>query len=449
MHIHFIAVGGAIMHQLAIVSKEKGYQVSGSDDKIADPARSNLQKAGLLPEKEGWFPEKITSDLDVVILGMHALKDNPELQKALDLGLKVLSFPEYIYENSKDKLRVVIAGSHGKTTITSMVMHVLKAQNMDFDYLVGAKLNGFEHSVRLSHAPVIILEGDEYPASVLEKRPKIHFYHPEIAVITGIAWDHINVFPSFENYKEQFSIFIDALREENTLIYNAQDREVISVIEADQPVCKLFPYATPNYENKDGVVVLPTDSGEIPLKIFGNHNLLNLEAARRVCSCLGVSNHHFYKAIQNFSGAARRLEKIKEDSRLVVYRDFAHAPSKLKATLAAVREQYPDRKLIACFELHTFSSLSADFLNQYQHCMDPADQGAVFYSRNALRIKRLPSLSTEMVLEGFADPGLTIFEAPEALRSWVQNQIDSSRKPVCLLLMSSGTFDGMDINFKK
>lgn len=449
MHIHFIAIGGAIMHQLAITSKEKGYQVTGSDDEIADPAKTNLENAGLLPPQEGWFPEKITQDLDAVILGMHARSDNPELIRAQELNLPVFSFPEYIYNNSKDKKRVVIAGSHGKTTTTSMIMHVLKDQNVDFDYLVGAKIEGFPHSVRLSDAPVIILEGDEYPASTLEKRPKIHFYHPHVAVITGIAWDHINVFPTYQIYCEQFKIFIDQLSTEDTLIYNAGDKEVIRILESENPGMKLLPYTTPHYYSKEGKVALPTDYGEKQLNIFGIHNLQNLEAARKVCNCLGISDFKFYESIQSFNGAARRLEKIYDTDELVIYRDFAHAPSKLKATLEATREQYPDHQLIACFELHTFSSLNTNFLKQYAGSMNSCDKGAVFFSSHSLMIKKLPPLLPALVKESFNNNNLSIFETPENLRNWINHQIQESNKPVCLLLMSSGTFTGMDLNFRK
>lgn len=449
MHIHFIAIGGAIMHQLAITSKEKGYQVTGSDDEIADPARSNLVDAGLLPAQEGWFPEKITNDLDAVILGMHARADNPELQRAQELNIPVYSFPEYIYNNAKNKKRVVIAGSHGKTTTTSMVMHVLKNQDIDFDYLVGAKIEGFKHSVRLTDAPVIILEGDEYPASALEKRPKIHFYHPQVAVITGIAWDHINVFPTFENYCEQFRIFIRQLSDKGTLIYNAEDREVVHLLETEHPKTRLLPYATPHYQNKDGKVLLPTDLGEKELNIFGIHNLQNLEAARKVCNCLGVSDFQFYESIQSFQGAARRLEKIYNGEDLVVFRDFAHAPSKLKATLEAVREQYPHHMLVACFELHTFSSLNVAFLNQYARSMDACDAGAVFYSSQSLMLKKLPPLPPALVKSSFKNNHLEVFENPEGLHTWIENHMEESKKPVCLLLMSSGTFAGMAVNFRK
>jgi len=448
MNLHFIAVGGAIMHQLAIISHKKGIKVSGSDDEIADPARANLLKEGLLPPGKGWFPEKITPATDAVILGMHAKEDNPELLKAQELQIPVYSFPEYIYEMSKNKKRVVIAGSHGKTTTTSMIMHVLKDQALDFDYLVGAKVKGFEHSVKVSEAPVIIIEGDEYPASALDKRPKIHFYHPHIAVLTGIAWDHVNVFPSYENYRNQFKIFLDQMKEDTTVIYNAEDKEVVRLIEAETMPVKNLPYATPSYQLKNDAVMLTTTEGNVTLQFFGDHNLQNMEAARKVCNTLGVSDYAFYKSIVTFTGAARRLEQIKETGQLIIFRDFAHAPSKLKATLHAVRRRYPQHYLIACFELHTFSSLSLNFLDQYAGSMADCDAAAVFYSREALALKKLPDLEPGLVKAGFKHEDLAVFQDENNLKHWIEDQIKAVQKPVCLLLMSSGTFGGMDINFE-
>ncbi|WP_118976477.1 UDP-N-acetylmuramate--L-alanine ligase [Taibaiella koreensis] len=445
MHIHFIAVGGAIMHQLAIALHRKGYTVTGSDDEITDPARTNLSHYGLLPPAQGWFPEKITTALDAVILGMHAKEDNPELKKAREAGIAVYSFPEYMYEVSRDKKRVVVAGSHGKTTTTSMIMHVLRDQEVDFDYLVGARVEGFDHSVRISDAPVIILEGDEYPASVIEKRPKIHFYHPQISVLTGIAWDHVNVFPTFEQYKEQFAIYLREMDEGSVLIYNAEDKEVVSLVGKEAAHLKLMPYVTPNFRITDNAVVLTTSEGKVNLQIFGSHNLQNMEAARKVCNTLGVSDAAFYRSIAGFSGAARRLEKIVEREEFIAYRDFAHAPSKLKATLSAVRDRFPEHKLVACFELHTFSSLNSTFLSEYAHTMDPADEGAVFFSAHALQLKGLPSLDPAEVRRHFANERLSVFEDRAALEAWIRSAVGNSHRPVCLLLMSSGTFEGMDL----
>ena len=447
MHIHFIAIGGAIMHQLAIALQNKGYQITGSDDEITDPAKTNLANKGLLPEQFGWFPEKLTKEIDAVILGMHAKGDNPEILRAKELGIPVYSFPEYIYEASKNKKRIVVAGSHGKTTTTSMIMHVLRDQSIDFDYLVGAKVEGFELSVKISDAPIIILEGDEYPASVLEKRPKIHFYHPHISILTGIAWDHVNVFPTYEFYKEQFAIYLCDMQPDSTLIYNAEDKEVVSLVMDEAKHLKQLPYATPTFKVEHDAVTLDTTEGKVSLQIFGAHNLQNMEAARKVCNSIGVDDADFYKSIQTFTGAARRLEKINERDGFIAYRDFAHAPSKLNATLNAVRERYPEHFLIACFELHTFSSLSEQFLNQYQHSMDACNKAAVFYSGHALELKGLPALDINAVKSNFSNEALSVFNEKNALKQWIETTIETASKPVCLLLMSSGTFDGMGFEF--
>jgi len=435
------------MHQLAIALHHKGYKITGSDDDITDPAKSNLEKQGLLPAAFGWYPEKIAPELDAVILGMHAREDNPELQRARELNIPVYSFPEYMYEASREKQRIVVAGSHGKTTTTSMIMHVLRDRGMDFDYLVGAKVEGFDLSVKISDAPVIILEGDEYPASVIEKRPKIHFYHPHVSVLTGIAWDHVNVFPTYDAYKEQFAIYLRGMTAESTLIYNAEDREVVSLVEQEGAHLRRMPYVTPTFRVQDNAVALQTSEGKVALQIFGSHNLQNMEAARKVCNGLGIDNQHFYRSIAGFSGAARRLEKISEREGFVAYRDFAHAPSKLRATLSAVRERYPDYYLIACFELHTFSSLSEKFLGEYAHSMDKADQGAVFFSAHALQLKGLPPLDAGEVKAHFRNDRLQVFETKEQLEPWIRQQTATAGRPVCLLLMSSGTFDGMNFTF--
>lgn len=446
MHIHFIAIGGAIMHQLAITLHKKGDIITGSDDEIKDPALSNLTKYNLLPEAYGWFPEKITAQIDCVILGMHARADNPELLRAQELNLTIYSFPEYMYEASKEKQRIVIAGSHGKTTTTSMIMHVLRDQEKKFDYLVGAKVAGFEQSVQLTDAPIMLLEGDEYPASVLDQRPKIHFYHPHVSVLTGIAWDHVNVFPTFDFYKEQFAIYLRHILPDATLIYNAEDKAVVSLTEVEARHLKHIPYVTPSYKVQDNAVVIQTSEGVVNLQIFGAHNLQNMEAARKVCNTLGIEDRDFYKSIASFSGAARRLEKIGERDNFIAYRDFAHAPSKLAATLNAVRERYPQHKLIACFELHTFSSLNAAFLQEYAHCMDASDFGAVFFSAHALQLKGLPSLNPEQVQAHFANDQIRIFDDKTALEQWIKQCMLPLGSPVCLLFMSSGTFDELELN---
>jgi UDP-N-acetylmuramate: L-alanyl-gamma-D-glutamyl-meso-diaminopimelate ligase len=445
--IHFIAIGGAIMHQLALALHREGNTITGSDDEIADPARTNLAEAGLLPKEDGWHPERITKDLDAIVLGMHARGDNPELAAAQALGIPVYSFPQYVYEVSKEKKRVVIAGSHGKTTITSMVMHVLKHTGIKFDYLVGAKVTGFNSSVQLSDAPIIILEGDEYPASAVERRPKIFFYHPHISVLSGIAWDHINVFPTFQNYVEQFAIYLRDMEAGSLLLYNDEDSEVKMVVESSAKHLKAVPYCTPKFHYEDGTAVLETATeGAVSVAVFGWHNLLNLEAARGVCNALGVSDKDFYAGIESFTGAARRLERLFEKPGIIAFRDFAHAPSKLKATISAVREALPKQRLIAVFELHTFSSLNPDFLQEYAGAMNAADDAIVFFSHHALELKGLPPLTTAEVRKQFGREDITVVDDKDDLLKTVQEAVSKAPGPKCLLLMSSGTFEGIDWN---
>ncbi|MBS1687201.1 MAG: peptidoglycan synthetase [Bacteroidetes bacterium] len=445
-HIHFIAIGGAVMHQLALALKRQGNIVTGSDDEINDPAKTNLAQAGILPEKSGWYPERISNKTDAIVLGMHAKADNPELIAAKKSGIPIYSFPQYVYEVSKDKKRVVIAGSHGKTTITSMVMHILKKQNVKFDYLVGAKVAGFDQSVQLSDAPLIILEGDEYPASVEEKRPKIFFYHPHISVLSGIAWDHVNVFPTYENYLSQFEHYLSNMEAGASLYYNNEDPEVQQLVKKAAGQLKAVPYGMPAFHYENGEAVLDTKYGPLKVAVFGRHNLLNMSAAIDVCMELGISEQDCYNAIATFAGAAKRLEKLKEEDGLVVYRDFAHAPSKLKTTLDAVREAYPDRELIACFELHTYSSLSEQFLSEYTHSMDAADKAIVYFSHHALALKGLPELHADVVQKHFGKTDLQVIDEKAKLESTVKRLVNDAGKPVCLLLMSSGTFDGIDWN---
>jgi UDP-N-acetylmuramate: L-alanyl-gamma-D-glutamyl-meso-diaminopimelate ligase len=464
--VHFIAIGGSVMHQLAIALKRKGYAVTGSDDEIFEPARSNLEQEGLLPALVGWYPEKVHSGLDAVILGMHAKADNPEIQRARELGLPVYSFPEYIYQESRDKTRVVIGGSHGKTTTTSMIMHALKEARKDFDWLVGARLEGFSQSVNITDAPVIVCEGDEYPASTLEKRPKFHFLFPHIAVLTGIAWDHINVFPTFENYLEQFRIFLDKIEPGGLLIYNETDPVLKKLVEehrgdagagegmaatqgdaakvagADRAPLRKIRYGVPSYRIENGITVVTLEGQTGKLKVFGEHNLLNLHAAFLVVKELGVGAADFLKGMATFTGAAKRLELLAMNDRVNVYRDFAHAPSKVKATIEAVKKQFPDRQLIAVLELHTYSSLNEQFLSEYRGAMEPADKAAVFYSRHALELKRLPPLPEEKVRAGFDKAGLAVINEKEELQAWLTQQ---SYKNANLLLMSSGNYDGLDI----
>ena len=445
MKVHFIAIGGSAMHNLALALHHKKYVVTGSDDEINEPSKTRLAAKGLLPDKIGWFPDKITSDLHAVILGMHARADNPELVRAKELGLKIYSYPEYIYEQSKDKTRVVIGGSHGKTTITSMIMHVLKEDDLEFDFMVGAQLEGFETMVRLSHtAPVIILEGDEYLASPIDRRPKFHLYKADIALVSGIAWDHINVFPTFENYVEQFRIFVNNLPEGGTLIYPKSDELTFSVCKEVKHVHHL-PYSTPLNFVKNGITYLGIEgeSNAIPLSVFGEHNLLNLEGAKMVCMTLGFSENDFYTSISTFKGASRRLELLSAGDKHAIYRDFAHSPSKLEATTAAVKNQFDSRKLIACMELHTFSSLTANFLDEYSGSMDAADEAIVYFNPHTIEHKKLPPLTDEQVKKAFGRRDLIVFTDSNLLRSYLESK---SLKNANLLLMSSGTFDGIDLS---
>ncbi len=430
------------MHNLAIALKKNGHTISGSDDEIMEPSRSRLAAEGLLPAAEGWFPEKITVDLDGVILGMHARADNPELLKAQEIGIPVYSFPEFLYEHSKNKLRVVIGGSHGKTTITAMIMHVLRSRSFDFDYMVGAKVEGFDTMVRLSNAPVIILEGDEYLSSPVDRRPKFHLYQPVIGLISGIAWDHINVFPTFENYLEQFRIFADIIPANGSLIFFDGDPHVKAIAETSASRCEKMPYGVPSHIIRNGVTYLRYNGKEIPLSVFGEHNISNMEGARLVCNKLGITNDDFYDSIRSFKGAARRLELVDKNESVAVFRDFAHSPSKLKATIHAVRQQFPDRLLIACIELHTFSSLNQDFLSQYASTMNEADIPVVFFNPHTIEHKKLKPISEADVKSAFANERIQIFTDSVRLK---EHLLSIETQPAVFLMMSSGTFDRLDM----
>ncbi|SEB77039.1 UDP-N-acetylmuramate: L-alanyl-gamma-D-glutamyl-meso-diaminopimelate ligase [Tenacibaculum sp. MAR_2009_124] len=442
MNVHFIAVGGSAMHNLAIALHKKGYKVTGSDDTIHNPSKSRLEKYDLLPKEFGWFEEKITKNIDVVILGMHAKEDNPELLKAQNLGLKIYSYPEFLYEQSKLKTRVVIGGSHGKTTITSMILHVLNYHDIEVDYMVGAQLDGFETMVHLTeHNDFIVLEGDEYLSSPIDRRPKFHLYKPNIALISGIAWDHINVFPTYDNYIEQFSIFTDSLVNGGMMVYNEEDDEVKRVVESSKNSIKKYPYLTPDYSIDDGVTYIDSSDGPLPLEIFGKHNLQNLAGAKWICQHMGVDEDDFYEAIESFKGASKRLEKVAESKNTVVFKDFAHSPSKVEATTTAVKNQYKDRSLLACLELHTYSSLNAEFLREYEGTLDKADEAVVFYSPKAVKIKRLEEVTKEQIAKAFNRESLTVFTDPEKFKEFLFNQSLESRT---LLLMSSGNYGGLN-----
>lgn len=442
--VHFIAIGGAAMHNLALALHQKGFRVTGSDDEIKEPSRSRLATSGILPEKEGWFPEKLEARPDHVILGMHARADNPELVRALELGLKIWSFPEYFYEQSKNKTRVVIGGSHGKTTITSMILHVMKTLGMDFDYMVGSTVDGFDTMAKLTdQAPVIILEGDEYLSSPIDRRPKFHLYHAHIGLLSGIAWDHINVFPTFENYVEQFRIFAQNLPDNGHLIYYEHDPQLVTMADEIKNRIHTIPYDVPSYRINDGLTEVEFEGEIFPLQVFGKHNLANLEGAREVCRLLGIQGADFYRAAASFRGAGRRLELVKQTSDRALFRDFAHSPSKLKATVEAVKEQFPGRKIIACMELHTFSSLSENFLDQYSGTMSEADVPLVYFNPSVIAHKKLAAISESRVKTAFADDRVEVHINPTLLRDRITLYFTPGS---VLLMMSSGTFDGIALN---
>lgn len=443
MNVHFIAIGGSAMHNLAIALAKKGLKVSGSDDEIFEPSKSRLEQHGLLPAREGWFPGMIKDDLDAVILGMHAKSDNPELLRARELNIPIYSYPEYLYEQAKNKKRIVIGGSHGKTTITSIILHVLQYLGMDCDYMVGAQLEGFDVMVKISEtAPFMVLEGDEYLTSPIDLRPKFHVYKPNIGLISGIAWDHVNVFPTYESYIEQFRIFAGLIPEGGTLIYCADDLEVKKIGENISPSVKAVPYSIPGYIIKDGKTFLLNKGRHIPLRIFGAHNLLNLNGARMICHELGVTDTQFFEAIQTFNGASKRLESIATGSSSVLFKDFAHSPSKLMATTRAVKEQYAGRQLVACLELHTYSSLNARFLNQYKNCMDDADVAIVYFNPHTVALKKLPPITEEQIKTAFGRSDLLVYSNSKVLLTDLQSRI---WERVNLLMMSSGNFDGIDL----
>ena len=432
--IHFIAIGGAAMHNLALaVASKAGYKVTGSDDEIFDPALSHLRDAGLLPDEMGWHPERITPDIDAIILGMHAREDNPELVRARELGIKIYSFPEYLYEQTKDNIRIVVGGSHGKTTTTSMILYVLNRLGIEADYMVGAQIEGFERMVRLSDtAKYAVFEGDEYLTSPLDLRSKFLWYHPHVAILTGIAWDHINVFPTFPEYVETFRKFVKSIEPKGSFIYYKGD-ENLRMLADEISRCR---------DNDMSIIPYDAYDGKVEMQVFGRHNMQNLQAAMLACHCIGVSPDDFYREIASFTGASNRLEKICETESCVAYKDFAHSPSKLKATVNAVRERYPNKKLIACMELHTFSSLMADFLPQYKGCMAEADLAFVYFNPKVIEHKRLTPITAEEVQEAFGTENVEVFTESEALQDKLRSL---SYENTALLMMSSGTFDGINV----
>lgn len=444
MNVHFIAIGGSAMHNLAIALHNKGYQVTGSDDEIYEPSKSRLKQKGLLPENFGWFPEKINTTIDSVVLGMHAKADNPELLRAQELGLKIYSYPEFLYEQSKHKTRVVIGGSHGKTTITSMILHVMQYHDIDVDYMVGAQLDGFDIMVKLTDTnDFIVLEGDEYLSSPIDRRPKFHLYQPNIALLSGIAWDHINVFPTYEGYLEQFKIFVDSIVKGGSITYNEEDDEVKRVVEASENTIRKLSYHTPEYTVENGKTLLETPEGPLPIEVFGKHNLNNLAGAKWICQHMGVDEDDFYEAIASFKGASKRLEKLAEGKNSIAFKDFAHSPSKVKASTKAVKEQFPDRTVIACLELHTYSSLNADFLKEYKNTLDAADVAVVFYSPHAVEIKKLKEVTKDQIAKAFERDDLIIYTNPDDFRYFLFSQNFENK---ALLLMSSGTYGGLNFD---
>ena len=444
MKIHFIAIGGSAMHNLAIALKLKGFSITGSDDAINDPSRSRLKKYNLLPQKEGWFSDKITSDIDAVVLGMHAKDDNPELLKARKIGLKIYSYPEFIFNQSKDKIRIVIGGSHGKTSITSLVLHVLRTLNIESDYMVGAQLDGFEVMVKLTDtSKYIVLEGDEYLSSALDLRPKFHLYKPHIALISGIAWDHINVFKTFENYLKQFEIFINSIVKNGTLVYNELDPELKKLVSSNKSNLNYIPYSIPKHKIIDGISFIDINNRLYRLKIFGDHNLQNISGALNICKALGVESEDFYNAITSFNGASNRLELVYKSSDTIIFKDFAHSPSKVKATTEAVHKQFPNRKLISFFELHTYSSLNPLFLEKYRDTLKHSDECYIYYSEKNMRIKRLEPIDSELIIRSFNHSSLTVIDNYEKLNKKIYD-LDLSNS--VLLMMSSGKFGGLDID---
>ena len=444
MQIHFIAIGGSAMHNLALALHQKGYLITGSDDMIYEPSRSRLDKNGLLPKEYGWFPEKITSEMDAVILGMHAREDNPELKKAKELGLRVFSYPEFLYEQSKDKTRVVIGGSHGKTTITSMILHVLKYHNKEVDFMVGAQLEGFETMVHLTEEnDFIVLEGDEYLSSPIDRRPKFHLYKPNIALLSGIAWDHINVFPTFKEYLDQFRIFIDGIVKGGILVYDEEDNELNKLVENTRNTIRKHPYRTPPHHVAGEKTFLDTPEGEMPIEIFGKHNLQNLAGAKWICQHMGIDEDDFYEAISSFKGASKRLEKIAEIKGTLVFKDFAHSPSKVMATTNAVKQQYQEKRLLACLELHTYSSLNSTFLKEYHNSLDQADTAVVFFSPEAVENKRLNPIQKEQILQAFGRDDLVIFTNSQDFQDYLKQQ---DYDQTVLLMMSSGNYGGMELS---
>lgn len=441
--VHFIAIGGSVMHNLAITLKQLSYEVSGSDDKIYDPSRSRLEKYNLLPENLGWFPELIDKKIDFIVLGMHAKKDNPELLKALDLDCKIYSYPELIFEFSKSKTRITIGGSHGKTTVSSMILHVLDFYNVKVDYLLGAQIEGFENMVHITDDnEFILIEGDEYLSSPIDNSPKFHKYNSNIAVITGIAWDHINVFPSFENYISQFEKFIETITDGGVLVFNELDKLVLDLVNKSEKTIRKIGYGKPDFEIVDGVTYLKTSEGDVPLKVFGDHNLSNLSAAKQICALMGVFDDEFFAAIASFKGASKRLETIYRDNNKIIIKDFAHSPSKLKATIDAVKNQFSNKNIIAVYELHTYSSFNQKFIKEYFNSMSSADMKLIYYDDEVLKKRGEFEINEKIIKDSFGSDDLIVISKKSVLEeSILKINLHNS----VLLMMSSGNFSSVDM----
>ena len=439
--VHFISIGGSVMHSLAIELKRIGFTVTGSDDVIYEPSKSSLINNDLYPEKLGWYESKITDDLDFVILGMHAKSDNSELKLAKHKKIKIYSFPEFIFEYSKNKTRVVIAGSHGKTTISSMILHVLKDNSKRADYVLGAKIEGLSNSVSLSKKnEFIVIEGDEYLSSTINNVPKFHVYQPNIALISGISWDHINVFPTFNIYKNQFKIFIDKIVNGGVLIYNNKDLEILSLLDGNQNYIRKIPYTEHNFLIRDGRFFIETDEGLLPLKIFGKHNMENLSAAKQVCNLIGLTDDQFYNSITSFKGASNRLEIVETNSIRTVIKDFAHSPSKLKASIDAVKSNFKV-DLLAIYELHTFSSFDEKFLNEYEGGFNSCDYPVIFIDKLNPKLKNR-RFDEESLKKSFKNDRIVFKYDKDELNDYL---LSFKEQKICLLLMSSGKFGGLDI----
>ena len=444
MRVHFIAIGGAAMHNLAIALKVKKYHITGSDDIINDPSKSRLKSYNLYPNDLGWFEDRITNDIDAIVLGMHAKIDNPELLKAKELNLKIYSYPEFIYEQCKLKTRVVIGGSHGKTTITSMILHVMNFYDKQVDYMVGAQLEGFDVMVKLTEEnDFIVLEGDEYLSSPIDRRPKFHLYNPNIALISGISWDHINVFPTYEIYKKQFEIFVESIVEGGSITYNSEDLDTNEIVNNTTRSIRKFDYSIPEFTINNGITYLQTTEGELPLEIFGKHNLSNLMGAKWICQHMGIDEDDFYQAITSFKGASNRLEKVFTNNDSHIYKDFAHSPSKVKATVNAVKNQFEEHKVIACFELHTFSSLNSDFINEYKDTLNRADESIVYFSKTTLESKKMQKIDIKDIVNAFNNSDLLVFDDALKLKEYL---FSLNYNKSVLLMMSSGNFGNIQFD---